>query len=295
MSHFAVLVIGDNPEKQLEPYNEQVDVPRYVKYTKRQLIEKERAALEIQKADSYDKYMTDPEEYKKSVTNERHLTYLENEFMKDYNRTDEEVYQHAIRFYEPGDIGPKGEVYSTYNPKSKWDWYQIGGRYSGILKLKAKVTPAGVEVGEHAFGERSWCNEKEPVKPLTCDQARFGDLDFSNDDEYDKYARQWEMLVEGSLPRTKEEREWFEYPLHYNKGYLLEKYKDKETYIKLQSAFGTFAVLKNGEWFEKGEMGWFGMSSDTAEEANKWESEFYDRFLNGLPADTLITVVDCHI
>ena len=33
-------------------------------------------------------------------------------------------------------IGDNGELYSTYNPNSKWDWYQVGGRWSGMLKTK---------------------------------------------------------------------------------------------------------------------------------------------------------------
>ena len=33
-------------------------------------------------------------------------------------------------------IGDNGELYSTYNPNSKWDWYKVGGRWSKILKTK---------------------------------------------------------------------------------------------------------------------------------------------------------------
>ena len=41
MSHFAVLVIGDNIEKQLEKFDENIEMKPYVKYTKEQAIEKE--------------------------------------------------------------------------------------------------------------------------------------------------------------------------------------------------------------------------------------------------------------
>jgi hypothetical protein len=51
-------------------------------------------------------------------------------------------------------------------------------------------------------------------------------------------------------------------------------------------------MLKNGEWFAKGERGWFGMSSD--DNAENWVEEM-EKLINSLPEDTLLTVVDCHI
>ena len=40
MSHFSVLVIGDNVDKQLAPYNENIKVEPYVEYTREELIKK---------------------------------------------------------------------------------------------------------------------------------------------------------------------------------------------------------------------------------------------------------------
>ena len=48
-----------------------------------------------------------------------HPDYLENKKYWDENMIDEE-----------------GNLLSTYNPKSKWDWYEIGGRFSDMIKLK---------------------------------------------------------------------------------------------------------------------------------------------------------------
>lgn len=58
-------------------------------------------------------------------------------------------------------------------------------------------------------------------------------------------------------------------------------------------ALSTFAVLKDGEWFEKGEMGWFGVSHN-----NKKQSEWngmISELLKGLDPDTMISIYDCHI
>lgn len=55
----------------------------------------------------------------------------------------------------------------------------------------------------------------------------------------------------------------------------------------------TFAVVKDGEWYEKGEMGWWGITRNEKAEA-KWDKEF-KKLLKGLPKDTLVTLVDAHI
>lgn len=40
MSHFSVLVIGDDVDEQLAQYNENIKVEPYVEYTKEELIKK---------------------------------------------------------------------------------------------------------------------------------------------------------------------------------------------------------------------------------------------------------------
>jgi hypothetical protein len=60
-------------------------------------------------------------------------------------------------------------------------------------------------------------------------------------------------------------------------------------------SFGTFAVLdEHGEWHSKGEMGWFGCSTDTPDTAREFHSSYREKFLTGDP-ETWIVVVDCHI
>lgn len=58
----------------------------------------------------------------------------------------------------------------------------------------------------------------------------------------------------------------------------------------------TYAVIdKDGEWHAPGQMGWFACSTETEEEAEKWDNEFYQTFLEHLPPATVLTIVDCHI
>lgn len=55
----------------------------------------------------------------------------------------------------------------------------------------------------------------------------------------------------------------------------------------------TFAVVKNGEWYEKGDMGWWGIVKDEKEQGD-WNKEF-EKLLEDVSDDTELTIVDCHI
>lgn len=70
----------------------------------------------------------------------------------------------------------------------------------------------------------------------------------------------------------------------------------RESYIKRQSEFSTYAVITpDGEWHSQGSMGWFGVSSETEDEAKEWNLSFYDRFIKEADQDLFLVIVDCHI
>jgi hypothetical protein len=60
-----------------------------------------------------------------------------------------------------------------------------------------------------------------------------------------------------------------------------------------KNALILFAVVKDGTWYEKGGMGWFGMVMDE-KDPDQWTNEF-NKLIEGLPADHWLSVVDCHI
>lgn len=226
MSHFTVMVIGNDPETQLAPFDENLEMPIYVKYTKEQLIEKGKKDIENYKNGLYAEFLSDVEKYKSECRQQAHIDYLENKFPKMLNWSDEEIYQHESNHYEPEEIGVNGEIYSTYNPKSKWDWYSLGGRWSGMIQLK--------EGAEGFEGEGSLvCGNESGI-----DQAKKGDISNINE-------------------------------------------------------LKTFALLKDGEWYERGKMGWFGIVLNGKED-EVWEQEL-KKLINELPDDTLISIYDCHI
>jgi alkanesulfonate monooxygenase SsuD/methylene tetrahydromethanopterin reductase-like flavin-dependent oxidoreductase (luciferase family) len=54
-----------------------------------------------------------------------------------------------------------------------------------------------------------------------------------------------------------------------------------------------FAIIKDGEWYERGKMGWWGMISDE-KHLGEW-SQKVSELLKASDPDMLVSIVDCHI
>lgn len=59
------------------------------------------------------------------------------------------------------------------------------------------------------------------------------------------------------------------------------------------NAFVPYSAIMNGQWYQRGEMGWFGMSSDEMSRRD-WANIFREAF-SALPDDHIVSVIDCHI
>ena len=158
MSHFTVLIIGDDPEKQLEPYSEHLEVAP----TDQGIVPNEELAR------FFEHYK---EKYPKKTN---FMMVVGTELLADENVvTLEKMYKKHGREWN-GNTWRKHtdgtwHEYSTYNPNSKWDWYSIGGRWSGFFKLKPG--------GEGKIGELEVMAEKVTDKTLA-DQLLKKDIDF---------------------------------------------------------------------------------------------------------------------
>ena len=128
MSHFSVSVFTykyTNVEDLLEPFDENIEVEKYVAISKETIIKKEKENINYLKK-LYRMYMKDKKKYRREhLKNINHLRFIKKvPSMAKWNN--EKIYKYAIRFFEKEDISEDGGVYSTYNPNSKWDWYVIG-------------------------------------------------------------------------------------------------------------------------------------------------------------------------
>ncbi|MFA5485427.1 MAG: hypothetical protein WC260_04240 [Candidatus Pacearchaeota archaeon] len=214
--------------------------------------------------------------------------YYETNFISE----NEELDLHNEQKYGWGKVNDNGEVIELVtrtNPNAKWDWYQIGGRWSGLLKLKP-----GANSGD--YGERSWTNKNEIIPEHKVDTAKVKDIDFSIDEkEYNKAIRFWELKIEEDTPKNKEEEDLLKSDW-YKKEYYTERYNSKEQYAQLTTEFGTYAVITpDGLWHSKGNMGWWGYSSESNNEAKQWYMSFKEKFIDTADPEWTLTVVDCHI
>lgn len=269
MSHFCVLVVGDDVDAQLAPFQENNcdDCP------------KEYMKFRAYPKDGADAQWFDSEEAAKAALGEQF--------------DEEEAYWE--------------------NPNRKWDWYSVGGRWAGFFKLKAGATGS---VGRPGL----MC---APAPEGRYDSARVGDIDFEADreearvaaaktfDAYQAIAAAHPKIID--FAQMKEQHEDIEVAraaYHAQSGVAALKAADLMPWFQsLTDAYGCgreayiqravdgvgvpFALLKDGVWYEKGKMGWFGMSSKDKGE-DQWAKE-YQLLMDGLPKDTVVSLVDCHI
>jgi len=115
-----------------------------------------------------------------------------------------------------------------------------------------------------------------------------------------KYAEPYEIDSEGNELSTYNPNakwDWYQVGGRWDGFFKTKEGKDVNATtigeLDFSSLRPTFAVLKYGEWHEKGEMGWWAMvSKEKAEE--DWATEFHELF-QGLPDSMPITLIDAHI
>lgn len=215
-------------------------------------------------------------------------------------------------------VDAKGEVEKVVdrtNPNSKWDWYQLGGRWTGYFKLRSGATG---ETGKAGLMTK-------PAKPGYADAAQKCDIDFEGmrNEAYQKAVKFYdeiEAMCGGKIPQV--EKSWEQcQEEHKNIGdargayyeqdsikQFKEATKESKYWLSLSdyqctreeygesarnNAIPTFAVIKDGKWYEKGEMGWWACVSNEKDESD-WHEEF-NKLIDGLPKETLLSVYDCHI
>lgn len=402
MSHYTVLVVGDDAETQLAPFNEQDE-----KY----------CTFQDEEDEYFKEYNTKTTEVVKLASGEIVSKYKDRFWTKpkDFMSRSEFVLPKGASVIEEY---PVNKLYSTFeefmteyhgmkrhkthkrygsvrNPKAKWDWYQLGGRWTGFLKLKNRSNEGSMLTDKHIaalatqygttkevvetlaalvkkgdFNALSDYNRKHPVrggyeleKTLQelqatqytnakvgspglgaglpeagwVDSAKVEDIDFEGMREHAGYEarkrfEKAETLLGGSIPkltiqwadqlkRVKAKEitidqardEYHNQPAKKLVHNASQKCIDRDdrsflTWLELEEynctieeyvqraknrALSTFAILMNGEWYEKGEMGWFGMAHNEMSE-DEWLKKF-NELLMSLPNDTLISVYDCHI
>lgn len=295
MSHFTVLVpakSNEDLEAKLLPYHEYecTGIEAYTQFVPGDLEEMK----------------TEYEEHKDSYTNF-------DQFAKEWYG------------YEKNEQGVYGRV---TNPNAKWDWWSVGGRWTGLLQFKnhpdhlrngspGLMTDSNTDPMRGDFGlvsEIDWAGMRQEqfdkaieryhtyhkVKaeisqveiPVTLLEKLAGD--YHADNEVGKNI-QGRFPALGDFARNRIlDRELWNHHIHIDSWFDHDRINLPESeYRRLNHAKAlTFAFIDlEGRWNQRGEMGWFTIVTDRQPD---YEAVFW-RFIESLPDDQMIYVVDCHI
>lgn len=292
MSHGVVLVIlgkKEFPEIDLkrlqelikwrmQPYDENLQVEEYDRECFCKKWDARRKAEEWMQ-DKYQKTFADLrnefQATRPKIKNSRNLS--DDELMKEFEEEQKEWEkftgwwireqdQKQKEFLETQQPDPKceecegtGFYESTYNPKSKWDWYEIGGRWRGSLIIKkgkeailtADVAPFNTSifklVSSSSFEEAG----TKGYEGNAFDGARIEDIDWETE----------EMKQFSTLAVITKDKKWRE---RAELGW-----------------WGTTHETKDGCNIE-----------DTKE---IWQEKFHERFISKLDPKDFLVIIDYHI
>jgi hypothetical protein len=213
--------------------------------------------------------------------------------------------------------GKPGRIGRFTNPNKQWDWWVVGGRWRGWLRTRAG---APRELGALSTFEK--LDGEDPVPENRSSQAQAGEIDLAawRDELGATAAGKWDRVhaalnghsvVSWSVMRErhKDDIEMARTEYHAQPGVkavkdaeALDVFEElepflapRESYIETERnrALVPFAVVMDGKWHEKGDMGWWGVVRGEKDQ-DDWNAQVA-KLLDGLPAEKWLTVVDCHI
>jgi len=218
--------------------------------------------------------------------------------------------------YYGAEKNSKGVYGSITNPNAKWDWWSIGGRWSDYLinekgeegdafQVADIDFPAMMEKSRKNRGE-SWdeaeadytkrCEKEDKDEGFFDPQLSFGDALLRYDklfEELKKDATENISLAKliSNHPEADKLRNLLGHPdMIYG---IKDGTHSRQQHVDISPGFCTFGVLKDGKWYERGDMGWWGCVSDEKDK-DVWEREF-TKLVTELPGDKWLVIVDCHI
>lgn len=315
MSHFSVIValrptdpknIEDALTEALAPFDESKEVTPYYDY---------------ETGEAKDYWSLDACREKGLLPAEGELTWAQVAEAVNTRWEHDEAGAEYMRV----DAAGRAYTISTYNPRSKWDWWVIGGRWTGyFLPLATAASDERLITGRPGvFGTSAAVGH--------VDGGPRGLLDFGSlrAEKAAKAAEQYDAWTAfaGHLPEAlpwshflaRHNADETAYPIEqarrdYNGQERVQKARTSRDFTFLDCVIETFAPGRDaymqqaadqaipgyaflgldGVWRAAGEMGWFGMSSDSEEDRAAHYRQMNEH-LDALDPDTLLVAVDCHI
>jgi hypothetical protein len=228
--------------------------------------------------------------------------------------SDEHKYGYAV-LDEQGEVV---KVINRTNPNAEWDWWVVGGRWSGFFKLK-NITES---LSRGKLGQPSAFGPNRDDLDGRADICQIRDIDLDGmrseaaQTALEEFDKAHAVIAGRELPDFEALRaecgddhemfreKFWKHPVLVELNAIkpfwnadevtgLRRTREQVEAEARAGAISTFAVLKDGKWHERGSMGWFGMVSDE-KDYGKWASEF-NAMLDNSPPETWVAVVDCHI
>lgn len=173
----------------------------------------------------------------------------------------------------------------------------LGSSRQGLLERCHRETSQ--ELGVKRCDENGW--------PKDLEEDAYKAWKALNDVKWAGYEARWDAACTYSIadarhdyhaqPRVQAVRQSqtfkdrFESPVDDIDPYTREEYEQRAR----AAAVPTFAVvMPDGTWCAPGRMGWFGTSSDSDDDRQNFADRM-NTYLDTLPDDTFIVVVDCHV
>lgn len=179
------------------------------------------------------------------------LEYLHNHLSEIKEMADIEYFSFLTKTLQHDE---EGNAWDDSNPNGKWTSYRLGKENAiELVKNDGTVTM----------------------------QCRKGDVDWSaiHLAKQKIYKRTWEMVIENQEPKHDADKIMLAI-MGEKKDYLLN-FKTKDNYIKYNTSYWNYAVIKDGVWED----------TDNHDSID-WVINFYETFVEPLNDDELITIYE---
>lgn len=250
------------------------------------------------------------------------------EFYADFHAFAEDYHGHDGPDEETGRYG------HWRNPQGYWDWWQIGGRWTGFYPV---ASTSLVALGSNIHDDRSapWAMERAAAAGRS-DIVRVRNLDMDTiaretRERAEAFWVDWQAWLAGTfkgkdpfdtprgramsiglltvvqgpagesdharkvIPWAGEVRDDDSRKDWNDVARLIDRDTFMADYIDCFNPIATYAAVDNDGWHAPGKMGWFGCSSDEPDAKVKFQKEFVKRFVRGAQPDDVLVVVDCHV
>ncbi len=188
------------------------------------------------------------------------------------------------------------EWVTPFTPDGRFDWYELGGRWTGFFKIKENPRfPKKIKTGT--------CLDEDKIKPGYADQICVCDVDWEfmrrerNGKITERRKRYASFLLEY---KERKKPDQIKYLFYINNVRNMAKRKNKfipeseKENIERLDILPVYAICKDGEWEDVDS--WFAKQEDKMDQNNSehfWGKRL-EIILHNLPDDTVLTMIDCH-